>query len=309
MLLFGTWCAVPAKAAPEIQLDRESISGLETGGADTEFSFHIRNSGDQDLIIGKVTASCGCTTAELPQRVIPPGRQVELKGVYHPDDSRPTFAVFLLVQSNAPNAPLKRLAVAGRNYPEDIEMSATFLEFQCIEGAHAAPRNFSLKTRKALSLKKVECISKAANGESPAEIFSVRDVRTSTHEVSCIVVAQTPSDIGRYKATLRLDVVIDRKSKRFDVPLVLENARAFLLAPPQVRIPSRAHSDRYSARVLVKHHTGEAFSVRSVKTPTAAIETSLKKNSPSAYFVYLSVVSASDLPDTVAPVCIEIEQS
>jgi hypothetical protein len=310
-LLLGLSPLVPARAAPEIQFDKDAISGLATGGIDADFVFNIRNSGDQNLVISKVTPSCGCTTAELRNKVVAPGKQVQLKGTYQVDDARPTFVVYILVQSNAENAPLKRLVIAGRNYPEDVEMSATFLDFHVIEGRRAPPKFFSLKTKERVSLEKTDLVLKSLDGGPVPQpgMFSVKDVKSSAHELSLLVVAEEPKKIGRYAATLRLDTLIDRKPQRLEIPIALENAQAFLLAPSQVKIPSRAHATDYSARALIKHHANEPFVVRAVESPSVAIETQIKQSSPSAYFIYLTVTTPSVLPDSTMPVRIEVEQN
>jgi hypothetical protein len=310
-LVFVLVPVLPAIAGPEIQVERDSISGLATGGVATDFVFDLRNSGDQDLIITKVTSSCGCTTAEPASKVIRPGQHIQLKGTYRASDAKPTFVVYVLVESNAVNAPLKRLVIAGRNYPEDIEMSATFLEFQTIEGGTAPPKVFTLKTKELISLEKANLVPKNPDSvpTDSAEVFSLKSIKSSAHELSLVVATKSPKDVGKYAATLVLDAKIGKKSQRLEIPVVLENSHAFLVAPTRVKIPSRAVAKDFSARALVKHHAGQPFEIREVRSPSEAIDARAKKSSPSAYFIYISVNDSQNLPRDAASVRIEVEQS
>lgn len=42
-------------------------------------NYAVVNEGDQDLVIDSVVTSCGCTTAELSNNIIPPGHRADLK--------------------------------------------------------------------------------------------------------------------------------------------------------------------------------------------------------------------------------------
>jgi len=42
-------------------------------------NYAVVNEGDQDLVVDSVVTSCGCTTAELSNSIIPPGHRADLK--------------------------------------------------------------------------------------------------------------------------------------------------------------------------------------------------------------------------------------
>lgn len=54
-------------------------------GQVVEIHFRFRNSGDKNLIIANVSASCGCTIPEKPEKPIPPGAEDVIKAKF---DSR-----------------------------------------------------------------------------------------------------------------------------------------------------------------------------------------------------------------------------
>lgn len=49
-----------------------------------DYTFPVRNEGQGTLTISRVYTTCGCTTAELSSRVIPPGKAATLKVVFDP---------------------------------------------------------------------------------------------------------------------------------------------------------------------------------------------------------------------------------
>lgn len=51
---------------------------------DNNASFIVTNTGKNPLIIEKVDASCGCTTAKKPEKPIMPGKTDKIEVVFHP---------------------------------------------------------------------------------------------------------------------------------------------------------------------------------------------------------------------------------
>jgi len=47
-----------------------------------EVSYRFKNTGDKPLIIGNVSASCGCTVPEKPEEAFPPGKEGEIKAKF-----------------------------------------------------------------------------------------------------------------------------------------------------------------------------------------------------------------------------------
>ena len=72
----------------------------EEAGRQT-FDFVLTNTGDQPLIIQRVTASCGCTTPEWTKQPIPPGGKGKVTAIYDPANRPGVFNKTLTVYSNA----------------------------------------------------------------------------------------------------------------------------------------------------------------------------------------------------------------
>jgi hypothetical protein len=78
--------ADPATLTTVAWLDSTSIDlGRIKEGQVVEARFHFKNTGDKNLVIERVSASCGCTVPETPEKPIPPGGEDVIKAKF---DSR-----------------------------------------------------------------------------------------------------------------------------------------------------------------------------------------------------------------------------
>jgi hypothetical protein len=66
----------PSSPMPAIQFDKtEHDFGRVLSGEKISFSFRFKNTGKSDLLITKVSASCGCTVPVYPRTPIAPGAE------------------------------------------------------------------------------------------------------------------------------------------------------------------------------------------------------------------------------------------
>jgi hypothetical protein len=76
-------------------------------------AFTVRNKGDKDLVIGKITTSCGCTTAKIDKERIRPGEtatlEVTFDPIVHDTKGKTTRTVYL--QTNDPKYPVKNVKI------------------------------------------------------------------------------------------------------------------------------------------------------------------------------------------------------
>lgn len=68
---------------PQIEITPKSFDFGEINyGEIVEYSFKVKNLGDENLEIKRVATSCACTTAEIEKEVLSPGEEVELLVTY-----------------------------------------------------------------------------------------------------------------------------------------------------------------------------------------------------------------------------------
>lgn len=76
---------IPPEGPPKLVLAEHFYDfGTIPATNPVEHTFPVRNEGKGTLTISRVYTTCGCTTAELSSRVIPPGKVATLKVVYDP---------------------------------------------------------------------------------------------------------------------------------------------------------------------------------------------------------------------------------
>jgi len=86
--IYGYFSAVPGvenngQDQPKIEISPQTFDFSEVEyGQTLEYTFKIKNLGNQILEINKVATSCGCTTAQISQEKINPQEEVELKVIY-----------------------------------------------------------------------------------------------------------------------------------------------------------------------------------------------------------------------------------
>jgi hypothetical protein len=69
-------------------------------------TFEFTNTGSEPVIIGKVDATCGCTTPTWSDKPVLPGEKGFVKAVYDPKDRPGKFDKSITVNSNAQNSPM-----------------------------------------------------------------------------------------------------------------------------------------------------------------------------------------------------------
>jgi hypothetical protein len=76
-------------------------------------SFTVMNKGDKDLVIGKITTSCGCTTAKIDQKIIPPGQKATLEVTFDPlaHDTKGKTTRTVHLETNDPKYPVKDVKI------------------------------------------------------------------------------------------------------------------------------------------------------------------------------------------------------
>lgn len=85
----------------------------ESGRVSTEFVF--TNTGDADLVLQKVRASCGCTTPDWTKAPVKPGEKGSIKVTYNASGRPGSFNKTITVSSNAGE---KRLSIKGEVIPK-----------------------------------------------------------------------------------------------------------------------------------------------------------------------------------------------
>ena len=92
------------KNGPQFKFDDVTHDfGTIPEGPQAEYYFEFTNVGSEPLIIQNATASCGCTTPEVPRQPILPEQKGKIKVVYNTQGRVGPFNKEIYIQSNAVN--------------------------------------------------------------------------------------------------------------------------------------------------------------------------------------------------------------
>jgi hypothetical protein len=106
ILLTGILTACGGKA-PQISIE-PALQDLGTQPQQLiDLVYTVKNTGNADLVIEKVSVSCECTTAELEKNTIPPGESAELRVKFDPaeDNLFGDIQRIIYLRSNDPEKP------------------------------------------------------------------------------------------------------------------------------------------------------------------------------------------------------------
>lgn len=102
-----------AASAPKLELPSKSHDfGTATEGEKLTHVFQIKNAGKGNLVLDRVTTSCGCTTAVIKTKEIPAGGTGEIEVTFDTTARRGANRKSVTVLSNDPTTPRAQLEVA-----------------------------------------------------------------------------------------------------------------------------------------------------------------------------------------------------
>jgi hypothetical protein len=117
-----------AAGIPRIVVKEPKFSfGDRHSGDVVEHTFELFNDGDETLLIGNILTSCGCTTADIASKSIPPGESVKIEAKLDLHMQRGEQLRTLVVQSNDPSSPNLPLYMVG-NAISLVEVTPPFIE-------------------------------------------------------------------------------------------------------------------------------------------------------------------------------------
>lgn len=277
-------------AAPIISVDKDAIEGICTYGTKKPFEFIVKNVGNENLVIDKLIKSCGCASAEIERKIIPPGKDTKIIGTYQPNPLKETFSVSVSVKSNAKNEPIKRLTISGRNFPPDIELSHQNVEIIHILGYPPKIVPISIKTKGIINPNHIRFIPKDKN-VSPIKYDT--NVNYNTQDGECFAKIQLQCienlDLGKYEGEIKADVLIDKKEETITLPVTVNVVSEFKIFPKQIEITPIESIKNYSYRVFIKHRASKVISVDSVECKNKSISIKVNNIPNEGVFLFFEI--------------------
>ena len=132
------------EAAPRIACDGASFDFGEVMDKErVDHTFVLKNAGGAELVINKVTTSCGCTTASLAKKNLAPGESVDVAAKFSLKGRSGHQKKTISVHSNDPVSPLLRLQLCA-HVRRSIEVSPPAVGFGRVGLGLGAERKVTL---------------------------------------------------------------------------------------------------------------------------------------------------------------------
>ncbi|NOX17626.1 MAG: DUF1573 domain-containing protein [Chlorobi bacterium] len=108
------------KAVPRLHIDEENYDfGNVKEGEIVEHDFTIKNTGNGELKITKVRASCGCTAAAPKKNVLKPGESTEIHVSFNTARRSGAQHKYVYIMSNDPKGSQRRIKFVANVLTED----------------------------------------------------------------------------------------------------------------------------------------------------------------------------------------------
>ena len=111
---FAHWSEEEKAQAPHFMVDStERDFGILREGEEAKMIFKIQNVGERNLIIRKIETTCGCTAVLPSQRVLLPGKEMDLNVIFHSAGRNGKQRKVITLFCNDPRQPTIQLIVKG----------------------------------------------------------------------------------------------------------------------------------------------------------------------------------------------------
>jgi len=206
--------ALPALAAPQLAFDKP-VHDFNTAieGAKLPHSFTFRNTGREPVYIERISSSCGCTVAEVSERVIQPGRKGEIKATFDTTGFSGQVKKEIYVYLKGVKAPGNTLTIKG-TVMEELVASPRQLNLGDIK--HGVKKDGSIKfknqgkrTVRIINVKSMSQQIKASAGK--------RTLKPG--ESTTIKIAVTPDKGGGYFGGYVTIVTDAPENKEKNIPI------------------------------------------------------------------------------------------
>ena len=209
---------------PEIRVNPETYDFGTILQQVVSHKFTVENNGDGDLVIKKITTSCGCTKAQIDQDTILPGKKATLTVTFDPvvHDTRGKTTRTVTLETNDPRAPLKRIKIRAFVYQKG-KSANEFPSFAYNSAKALKAYRFAAQVPDVLEV--IPCYCECgiqSDHRNLKDCFIKTDGSFDEHASGCSLCGREAIDVKKWldqKVPIKeIRNRIDKKYKQFGVP-------------------------------------------------------------------------------------------
>jgi len=309
----------PAEAAPEAAPAEETPTvrgprifceepNFDFGAVDTqkpvEHTFVFKNIGDTTLEISSVRPACGCTVADMSEKVIPPGGESRLTARLSLQGRSGPQSKAITINSNDPENPQYRVNMSG-TIQQALQISPDRLIFGQLGPGQEAELFIELTgtSPEPFTVQKIET--------TDAHLTATAEVIEEGKRHRIIAKIKAPDQSGPVNAVVR--ITTDHPARPvIDVPVAANVVGELIFAPSEIALPavSDAPMTRY---VVIRKGAATSFEIKEVISPDPSIKVNIFPFGDQGYRIQLeNIVPSAELDGkmikvlTTAPTMSEI---
>ncbi len=277
----------PAESAvgPVIACDEPVYDFGTMDNADTvKHTFVIKNTGDTSLDIERVKPSCGCTVANISQKIIPPGETAEITANMSLKGRNGPISKSIIIHSNDPKQPQFRLALAG-TATTAIQVNPDRVFFGQVGPGDATTFNVTLTgvSDTPFSITGTEF----TGGTLETEIVTLEEGKS--YRINGTLTA--PDSPGSFGGNLK--ITTDHPNRGgIEVPVAGTIVGPLIIAPEEI-VLSANHHQPVTRYIVLRAGTVESFTLESVTPPVDTINTKIYPFGDKGYRIQLENILAA----------------
>ena len=264
-----------AEARPEVVLSETSFDfGSVAQGSKVVREIDIKNTGTADLIIQRVSPSCGCTTTAVSSPTVKPGASEKIRVTFDTSGFFGPKKKTVSVLTNDPENPERVFTLTG-HVATGLTTTPTKIEFGEVfptsaKGARVQEVSLEVEDGSSLEVSRAGSLSKYLK-LSPV----VKQGRRATVQVELLPNAPK----GDLRDRIVFEFVDDRRAP-VNVPVIASVKGDLRVSPATISFGVVEGREVLERRVRFENKSAQSVSVRSIKSSDPAVSASLVEVQP-----------------------------
>jgi hypothetical protein len=236
--------------------------GSRDASETVDHTFVLTNTGTADMEIKRVQAACGCTTAELEKKVVPPGESSRISAKLSLAGRGGELQKPILIESNDPTNPVLQLVMKGV-VGADFEITPTTMVLR--KDSPEAPSTASVIV-KSLKNEKFEIIgAKSESGKLIVRWDKFPDEDAFQLTANC----EGQFQPGQYGDKIIVETNHPRKTQ-LEVGVIVIVPTPVVVAPMKIVLDSQSQAP-VSRTIILKNPSKDSLTIDKIETHDPAI--------------------------------------
>jgi Protein of unknown function (DUF1573) len=279
----------PGIQGPRIACDEPNFDfGTVDNQTTVEHTFLIKNIGDTTLEITQVKPACGCTIAELTEKVVPPGGVSHVTARLSLQGRSGLQSKSITIFSNDPQNPQFRVSING-TAAQSIQIAPERLMFGQVGPGQAAEQFIDISGLAP------EPFHITAIEPSGAELVATSEVVEDGKKYRLSVKLTGPASVGPYNGNLHIST--DNPSRpAIDIPVIANIVGEIIYAPTELSIPAQTDGTPLTRYIVLRPGTMTNFEIKKITTPDPAMRVSTFPFGDQGYRIQVeNIIPSADL--------------